>query len=59
MLKVEDLESHERTLCDAVGIKEGIFDARVTVSIKAELIVPHWGQSDVLQSSVQSQDLSL
>ena len=48
VLKVEDLESRERTFCNAVGIKDGISTARVTVSTKAELIVPHWGQSDVL-----------
>ena len=48
MLKVEDLESRERTFCNAVGIKDGISNARVTVSTEAELIVPHWGQCDVL-----------
>ena len=48
MLKVEDLESRERTFCNALGIKDGISNARITVSTKAELIVPHWGESDVL-----------
>ena len=48
MFKVRELESCERALCDAVSIKDGISNAPVTVFTKAELIVSHWGQSDVL-----------
>ena len=47
ILEIEDLESCERTLCNAMGIKDGDPNTRVAIAAGAELVVPHWGQSDV------------